>query len=122
MSTGLRPPPRSNRHEHLDVGNWKFETGNSRLETGISQSCGYSLECETRSTGSMKTTKTTSPSVVAATEGGGAVRLSAANGPEQSEGTQGKLREPGEGVAGSSSKEQGGVDLTTTGPNPESRS
>ena len=30
-------------------------------------------------------------------EGGEPVRLSAANGPEQSEGAQGKLREPGEG-------------------------
>jgi glycyl-tRNA synthetase beta chain len=27
MSTVSRPSPRSNRHEHLDVGNWKLETG-----------------------------------------------------------------------------------------------
>ena len=39
------------------------------------------------------------PSVAAATEGGEPVRHSAANGPERSEGAQGKLREPGEGPA-----------------------
>jgi|SRR5262249_3490537 len=32
-------------------------------------------------------------------EGGKPVRLSAANGPERSEGAQGKLREPGEGFS-----------------------
>jgi len=102
-----------------------LETGNSKLETrdwklGYRNGTVIALGVKQDPQAALKQPRP-QPSVAAATEGGEPVRLSAANGPERSEGTQGKLREPGEGVAGSSSKEQGGVDLTT-GPNPESRS
>jgi hypothetical protein len=46
------------------------------------------------------------PSVAAATEGAKPVRHFAANGPERSEGAQGKLREPGEGSGPLPSKER----------------